>query len=81
MQIYEALGILKMPQNDTERMIQMQKGFSSFAKGIGAGMVAGVALAATGSMMMKNNKNVKKSVNKAVKTMGNLLDNVTYMMK
>ena len=59
----------------------MTRGFTGFVKGVGAGMVAGVAVAATSKMLMKNNKGVKKNAGKAIRAVGDLIENVQYMMK
>lgn len=59
----------------------MTRGFTGFVKGVGAGMVAGMAVAATSSMLMKSNKGVKKNAGKAIRAVGDLIENVQYMMK
>ncbi|OJU13652.1 MAG: hypothetical protein BGN88_06495 [Clostridiales bacterium 43-6] len=59
----------------------MSRGLSGFIKGVGTGMVAGMAVAATGSMLMKSNKGIKKNAGKAIKAVGDFVENVQFMMK
>jgi len=54
----------------------------SFVKGMGAGMAVGVMASIAGTMVYNNNKkSFKKTANKAIKTMGTLVDNMQYIMK
>ena len=57
------------------------KGIKGFVKGVGTGMAAGMAIAAVGSMMMRNNRNMKKTMGKTVKAVGDFVSNVQYMLK
>jgi len=60
----------------------MYKGTMKFISGIGAGMLAGVAVVTVGSKMMKgNNKHFKRNAGKALHTVSGLIDNVQYMFK
>ncbi len=59
----------------------MQKGFSTYMKGIGTGLIAGAAMVTAGSMMVKNNKSVKKNAGKAIHAVGDFIENVQSMMK
>lgn len=55
----------------------------NIAKTMAVGMAIGGAMAAVGSTMMKpsTGKKMKRATNKAMKTVGNLIDNASYMMK
>lgn len=58
------------------------KSSGKFAKGIGAGVMMGVAASIAGTIAYKNNKkSFKKQAGKAVKAMGDLVDNVQGMIK
>lgn len=59
----------------------MSREFSNFIKGMGTGMVAGMAIITTGTMIMKNNKQARKKVNNTLKTVSGIVDTVSYMMK
>ena len=57
----------------------MQNNSMSFIKGLGAGMVAGAAALAVGSVMMKDKKNIAKGSTKLVKAVGDFVDGVQTM--
>lgn len=59
----------------------MTKGVSGFLKGMGAGIATAACIGAVGTMAMKNNKGFKKKAGKAMKAVGDFVDNVQYMMK
>lgn len=59
----------------------MNKGVSSFMKGMGTGIAAATIIGVTGKMCMSNNKNIKKKVNRAARAIGDIVDNVQYFMK
>ena len=61
------------------RFCQMYKSTTNFIKGITAGAVAGIAVTAVGSKMMKDNKHLKKSVNKAMHAAGDVIGNMESM--
>ena len=50
-------------------------------KGIGAGMATGIIAGFVGSQMIKNDKQMKKRAIKALNTVGNIIDNVQYMIR
>ncbi len=57
----------------------MQNNSMSFIKGLGAGMIAGAAALAVGSVVMKDHKNVTKGSAKLVKAVGEFVDGVQTM--
>lgn len=59
----------------------MSKGTMNFVKGVGAGMVAGVVVAAVGSTVMSKNKPLAKTTKKAAKAVGNIIDDIQMMIK
>lgn len=59
----------------------MAKGFKGFMKGVGAGVAAGIAIGAVSSTLMKNNKGVRKNAGKALRAVGDFVENVQYMIK
>lgn len=59
----------------------MNRGVTSFMKGMGTGIAAATIIGVTGKMYMSSHKNIKKKVNKAAKTIGDIVDNVQYFMK
>lgn len=62
----------------------MTKNASNVAKGLGIGMVTGMAALAIGNAVSKKNKgpkNMKKTAGKAVHTMGEILGGVESMLK
>ena len=63
------------------RYYKMSRNAMNVAKGIGAGMVAGVMVGFVGSQMMKNEKKMKKKAGKAFSAVGDLIENAQYMFK
>lgn len=59
----------------------MSRNGSGFIKGIGTGLAVGAVVAAMGSSMMKNKKSLKRNAGKAIRAVGDIMDNVQYMMK
>lgn len=59
----------------------MYKTMMGFVRGIGTGVVAGVAVSLIGNKMMKDNKHLRRNVNKTMHAMGGLMDNVEFMFK
>ena len=53
----------------------------SFIKGLGAGMVAGAAAFAVGTIMMKDHKNITKGSARLVKAAGEFIDGVQTMFR
>lgn len=65
----------------------MQGKFSTFAKGVGAGTVIGMAVIAGGSMLMNNSsivsssRSFRKKLSHAAKSAGTIMNNVSSMLK
>ena len=60
--------------------IYMAKRYNNFFKGIGMGAALGIAVGAAGSMYMRaNKKGLKKNVGKALRNVGDLVDDVSGM--
>lgn len=59
----------------------MGKSSMSFIKGMGAGALAGMAMATAGAMLLKNRKAFGKNAKKAVNAMGDIVDSVHEMFK
>ena len=59
----------------------MMKSMRGYAKGMAAGIAVGAAVGAICGRMMHNKKAVKKNAGKALRAVGDFLDNVQYMMK
>ncbi len=59
----------------------MNKQSMNFIKGMGAGAVAGMAVATAGALMMKNKKAFGKSAKKAVNAMGDIVDSVQEIFR
>lgn len=59
----------------------MGKSSMSFIKGVGAGALAGMAVATAGAMILKNKKAFGKNAKKAVNAMGDIVDSVHDMFK
>ena len=58
----------------------MTRGVSGFMKGIGMGIAVGCIAGAVGnSYMHSNTMGLKKNVGKALRNVGDLMDNVTSM--
>ncbi|WP_164997144.1 hypothetical protein [Clostridium minihomine] len=63
------------------RLYDMYNETKGFVKGISAGLVAGLAVASVSNKAFKNNRQLKRSANKAMKKVGGVLDNMEYMFK
>ena len=60
----------------------MRKSTSGFMKGMGTGMMVGMIAGVAGDMMMNGGKkNLKKKASKAVKAVGNVMDDVSKLIK
>ena len=58
----------------------MTKGMSNVVKGIAAGMLIGTAAYIAGNTSKSKGKQMKKKAAKAMKTVGDVFDNISYMM-
>jgi len=61
--------------------MKSKKGVSSMVKGLAAGAVVGTATYMMTSAKRKNSSSMKKSASKAVKAVGAVIENVSYLMK
>ena len=52
------------------RLYMMYRETMGFVKGLGAGLLAVTAVTAVGSKLMKNDKRLRRNVNKAVQAVG-----------
>lgn len=59
----------------------MYKQTMSFVRGIGTGLVAGMALATVGTQMAKNNRGLRRRTNKTLHTVGELMDTMQDMFR
>lgn len=59
----------------------MQNNSMSFIKGLGAGMIAGAAALAVGTVMLKDHKNISKGSAKLVKAVGEMVDGVQTIFR
>ncbi len=59
----------------------MYKQTMGFIKGVGAGLVAGAVVGAVSSQKMKKDRRFKRRAGKAMKSVGQVVDNVQYMFK
>ena len=57
------------------------KTFGVFVKGIGTGIAVGMVAGALTSNMKRGKKTVRRNALKAVKSVGDFVSNVQYMMK
>lgn len=69
--------------NQRRGKIQMHnRSMTSAVKGMAIGMVTGAAAYVVGSKVIGTDKRkIKKNMNKTVKAVGNVIDNIGYMMK
>ncbi len=58
----------------------MQKNYMNFVKGVGLGMVAGMA-AYSAAKSMTNNKTLAKKASKAVHSISNVVDDIQAVFK
>lgn len=61
------------------RFYEMYNRTMGFMRGMGAGILAGVAIAAIGNRTMHDNRNFRKRANKTMRTIGELMDSVQVM--
>ena len=59
----------------------MKCSMSSFVKGMGAGVVAGIAVSATVAMVLKDNKRFKRKACRAMNTAKNLMENFSTILE
>ena len=59
----------------------MSKETMSFVKGMGMGLAAGVVTTVVGKAVIDNKKSLVKKTEKAVKTVGEIMDNINGMLK
>lgn len=58
----------------------MTKGINRFVRGVSMGAMVGIAVGAVGSMYVRNNKKgLKKNIGKALRNVGDLVDDVSGM--
>ena len=58
----------------------MNRGVTGFVKGAGMGIAIGCVAGAVGSVYVRSNKRgIKKNMGKALRSVGDLMDNVTGM--
>lgn len=63
------------------RFYLMYKSAMGFMRGIGTGLIAGMAIAAMGSKMMNGNKRFRRRSNKTMRAVGELMDDVQNMFR
>ncbi|MBR2108376.1 MAG: hypothetical protein IJ932_00285 [Ruminococcus sp.] len=59
----------------------MAKGTMNVVKGVAGGMIAGMAVGAIGKTMIDNKPKLRKKANKAMNTVGQIIDTAQYMFK
>lgn len=53
----------------------------NMVKGASLGMIAGIAVGVAGKNMVEKNPKMKKKADKAMRTMGSIIDTAQYMLK
>lgn len=66
--------------NKVWRLYAMRQQAMGFLKGVGAGMVAGAAIAVMNGKMMKSNRNYRRNANKTMRAMGELFGTIQGML-
>lgn len=59
----------------------MNKGVSTFAKGLAAGMAAGAIATVVGKTMMNNRRNISKGSAKAARAVGDFINGVQTIIR
>ena len=59
----------------------MAKGTMNVVKGVAGGMIAGMAVGAIGKTVIDNKPKLRKKANKAMNTVGQIIDTAQYMFK
>ena len=55
---------------------------TAFIKGVGAGMLAGVAVVTAGKVILSGNKkSITKTAGKTMRAVGNIAESINYMLK
>lgn len=67
--------------NKVWRLYVMRQQAMGFLKGVGAGMVAGAAIAAMNGKMMKRNRNYRRNANKTMHAMSELFGTMQGMFQ
>lgn len=63
------------------RFYNMQQQAMGFMKGIGAGLVAGMTMAALGNRMMGDNRNFRRRANKTLHNVNELIGNMQGLFR
>lgn len=63
------------------RFYRMSNKTMGFMRGMGAGVLAGMAIAAVGSKMMQNDRSFKRRAHRTMRSVGELLDSVQYLFQ
>lgn len=67
--------------NSVWRYYNMRQQAMGFLKGMGAGILAGVAVAAIGSHMMQDNRGFRRRADKTMRGIGDILDSVQALFR
>ncbi len=60
----------------------MKNNSMNFLKGMGAGMLAGMAAMSVGTALWTSNKkSISKTAGKTMRAVGNIAESITYMLK
>lgn len=59
----------------------MYKQAMGFVRGMGTGIVAGMAIAAFSGKMMHDNRGFRRRANKSLRSVGDLIDSVQYLFQ
>ncbi len=63
------------------RFYNMQQQAMGFVKGMGAGLVAGITVAAVGSRMMNDNRGLRRRANRTLRNVNELIGNMQGMFR
>ena len=63
------------------RFYNMQQQAMGFVKGMGAGLVAGITVAAVGSRMMNDNRGLRHRANRTLRNVNELIGNMQGMFR
>ena len=59
----------------------MRRGAARVMKGVGTGIAVGMVVGTVGTALLKGNKGAKKKASRAIRAVGDVIDNVQYMMR